>query len=300
VALTRRDVLAALGVAASGAAAAGAEPATSGAEAYGVLVDTTTCIGCRKCEWACNQASGLPVEPKATFEATSVFASLRRPDARRYTVVNRFSPDGATGTPVYVKVQCMHCLDPACCSACLVGALEKRADGAVTYAAERCMGCRYCMVVCPFQVPAYEYGNALSPQVRKCTFCHQRVAESGRAPACVEVCPPQCLTFGKRSDLLAAAHERVDDPRQQRYVRHVYGEREVGGTSWMYLAGAPFAELALPALGEAAPPRLTETLQHGEFKGFLPPLALFAVLFTAMRLFPPEDGGDTRAHGDEP
>jgi formate dehydrogenase iron-sulfur subunit len=290
VALTRRDVFAACGAAAAGVVApAEAEPGqASAAGAHAVLVDTTACIGCRKCEWACNQANGLPSAPVASFEDTSVFASMRRPDAARYTVVNRFPGASPDARPAFVKVQCMHCVDPACCSACLVGALEKRPDGAVTYDPSKCMGCRYCMVVCPFQVPAYEYGNAFAPQVRKCTFCHQRVAVEGKLPACVEICPPQCLTFGSRGELLAAAHERITSGGS-RYVRQVYGEREVGGTSWLYLAGVGFPALGFPSLGDAAPPRLTETLQHGVFRDFVPPLALFGVLAAAMRLFPPDE-----------
>jgi formate dehydrogenase iron-sulfur subunit len=303
VAWTRRGFLASLGVAAGCTAVETLRVAASSQGAinpYGVLVDTTACIGCRKCEWACNQANSLPAEPVETFEDRSVFTALRRPDAQHYTVVNRFPGANSGDRPLFVKVQCMHCTDPACCSACLVGALEKRPDGAVTYAPWRCMGCRYCMVVCPFQVPAYEYHNAIAPQVRKCSFCHERVADQGRVPACVEICPPQCLTFGRRGELLALARERIDSTGGGRYVRHVYGEREAGGTSWMYLASVEFSELGFPVLGDAAPPRLTESLQHGVFTGFVPPLALFAVLVAAMRLSRPGSGGESAGTETKP
>ncbi|UCE61969.1 MAG: 4Fe-4S dicluster domain-containing protein, partial [Phycisphaerales bacterium] len=73
--------------------------------------------------------------------------------------------------PVYVKMNCMHCNDPACVSACLVGAMRKEPNGAVSYDAWKCMGCRYCMVVCPFEMPTYEYDDVWTPQVRKCTLC---------------------------------------------------------------------------------------------------------------------------------
>jgi formate dehydrogenase iron-sulfur subunit len=302
VAPTRREVLASLGALAGGPTAAAVEhgaPPRGAEGSYGVLVDTTACIGCRKCEWACNQANGLPVQSVETFEDRSVFAAMRRPDTQHYTVVNRFPGASRADRPSFVKAQCMHCQDPACCSACLVGALEKRPDGAVTYAPWRCMGCRYCMVVCPFQVPAYEYGNALAPQVRKCSFCHDRIAGTGKLPACVEICPPQCLTFGRRGELLELAHARIGSAGG-RYVPHVYGEREVGGTSWLYLASAEFSELGLPVLGDAAPPRLTEALQHGVFKGFMPPLALFAVLVAAMHLSRPDATGDVAGREPEP
>ena len=296
--LNRREALAWLGGAAAGGAAADAAGAAGGGAAgfdpWAVLVDTTACVGCRKCEWACNQASGLPVEAPERFEDKAVFSAMRRPDADHYTVVNRFRAPG--GSSVYVKAQCMHCDEPACLSACIVTAFEKQPDGAVTYDPSRCMGCRYCMVSCPFQVPAYEYSNALTPRVRKCTFCHDRVAAEGKVPACVAICPPQCLSFGRRSDLLRVAHVLIGEGRE-RYVDHVYGEREVGGTSWLYLAGTPFTELGFPALPDEPPSRVTEGIQHGVFKFFLPPVALFGLLAGVMRLFRPEDD---RPGGGEP
>ncbi len=292
MALDRRELLRWLGCGvASGSLARSAGAATGAAEgddAYAVLVDTTACIGCRKCEWACNQASGLPVEPLDSFEDKAVFARMRRPDAGHYTVVNRFQEREGPGRPSYVKAQCMHCITPTCASACIVSALEKQPDGAVTYDASRCMGCRYCMVSCPFQAPAYEYDNALTPQVRKCTFCHERATREGKVPACVEICPPQCLSYGRRSELLNVAHRLIAEGGGH-LVDHVYGEHEVGGTSWLYLASRPFTELGFPRLGDEPPLRVTESIQHGVFKLFLPPVALFTLLAGVMLVFTPED-----------
>jgi len=277
-------------------AAASSSPRAVNPDAYGVLTDLSQCIGCRKCEWACNAANNLPQQSLESFEDKSVFAIARRPDANRFTVVNE-SPASNGGKPTWVKVQCMHCQDPACASACIVSAFKKEEIGAVTYNAWRCMGCRYCMVACPFQIPAYEYDNAFAPTVRKCTLCFDRISSEGKAPACVEICPPQCLTFGKRSDLLALAHEKIAR-HPDKYVDHVYGEREVGGTSWLYVSHRPFEELGLPRLPEAAPPRLTESIQHGVFKNFFPPAALFTVLGTASWLFRPrEENGGVAAGG---
>lgn len=300
--LSRRDVLASIvaaGVTQTTARPSAASVAQRAADPFGVLVDLTACIGCRKCEWACNQANHLPAVPVQAFEDTSVFASLRRPDASHYTVVNRFPGAGEADRPVFVKAQCMHCEDPACCSACIVSALEKQPDGAVVYTPWRCMGCRYCMVVCPFQIPAYEYFNATTPQVRKCTFCHERISQEGKVPACVEICPPQCLTFGRRSELLALAHRQIAGG-SGRYADHVYGEREVGGTSWLYLSSVPFSELGFPALGDTAPPRLTESLQHGVFRDFIPPLALFGALTVIARLFRPDVEEPPPGEGRQP
>lgn len=292
--LDRRQLLKGLGWGLAGVSVA-PKPAAAGdvaavADPYAVLVDTTACIGCRKCEWACNQASGLPVEPLETFEDKAVFAGMRRPDAGHYTVVNRFEGGEESSQPLYVKVQCMHCVTPTCASACIVTAFTKQPDGAVTYDASRCMGCRYCMVSCPFQAPAYEYSNPLTPQVRKCTFCHEKVTRDGKVPACVAICPPQCLSFGPRSELLEVAHRLIDESHG-RFVDHVYGEREVGGTSWLYLASTPFTDLGFPQLDDEPPLRVTESIQHGVFKLFLPPVALFALLAGVMRVFRPEDDG---------
>ena len=140
------------------------------AESLAVLIDTTLCVGCRACEQACNEVNpDLPPVPDVFFKDASVFERRRRMDASAFTVVNRYQP-GATGDPVHVKFQCMHCLQPACVSACLVGAMTRDATGAVVYDEKKCIGCRYCMAACPFQVPAYEYASVLTPRVRKCTF----------------------------------------------------------------------------------------------------------------------------------
>jgi Fe-S-cluster-containing dehydrogenase component len=274
--------LGAVGATALAAPAAAEHAKEAPPDAWGVLVDTTSCIGCRKCEWACNDVNGLPGGSIEAFEDKSVFAAMRRPEAEAYTVVNQ-SPSKMPGkTSVWTKVQCMHCNDPACASVCLVSALEKDTSGAVVYDPWRCMGCRYCMVACPFQIPAYQYADAFSPEVRKCTFCITRIKE-GKAPGCVSICPAECLIFGKREVLLGIAHKKIAD-HPGRYIDHVYGEHEVGGTSWMYLAGQEFESLDLPVLGEAAPPRITEGIQHGVFKGFIAPITLYAVLGQIMWL----------------
>ena len=232
------------------------QPPTDG---FGVLCDLTLCVGCRKCEWACNQAQSLPPRSMPEFETRSVFAEKRRPDASAFTVVNEYRPEGAE-KPTWVKVQCMHCLEPACASACIVSALERNDAGPVTYDAGRCIGCRYCMVACPFQIPGYEYQSPLTPRVRKCSMCANRVLENEAAvPACVEICPPQCLTFGQRSQLLELARQkRATHPG--RYVDHVYGEHEAGGTCWLYLSSVPFENTGLPVDLAAAPyPELTRS-----------------------------------------
>ena len=247
---------------------------------WGCLVDTTLCVGCRKCEEACNQRHTLP-KPAESFEEMTVLENERRMDETSYTVVNKYYPKNI-GTltwrqrPTFVKFQCMHCNDPSCVSACIVGALTKQDNGAVVYDVNKCIGCRYCMVACPFQVPAYEYDDPITPHVRKCTFCYSYIKEGG-LPACAQVCPREVMTFGRKKDLLDLARwKQKNNPGK--YVDHIYGEKEVGGTSWLYLASEPFETIGFPKLGTKAPPRLTESIQHSLFQYFAAPIGLYAVL----------------------
>lgn len=212
----------------------------------GVLVDLTRCIGCRSCEAACNREQKLP-EPSQTFEDPSVFdqtfhnGQKRRTDETAYTVVNRYDPPEAKG-PVYRKIQCNHCNEPACLTSCFVNAYTKTPEGAVIYDSSVCVGCRNCMIACPFQIPAYSYSSATNPMIKKCIFCYDTRLKQGKPPACVEICPQETMTFGRRSDLLKIARDWIKT-NPGRYVDHIYGEHEVGGTSWLYLAGVPHQQL---------------------------------------------------------
>jgi formate dehydrogenase iron-sulfur subunit len=208
---------------------------------FGALVDTTLCIGCRRCEWACKEANKLPnrMSPKEYERDRSVFNSFRRTTTDTYTVVNRFKNPLDTSKPVYVKKQCMHCSEPACASSCFVQAFAKKPEGAVLYNPDVCVGCRYCLAACPFNIPAYEYDDPWAPKVTKCTFCFDRVTKEGGVPACVGACPLGVMTFGKRSDLLEVGRRKIRDGAGK-YVNHIYGEHEVGGTCWMYLSAIPF------------------------------------------------------------
>lgn len=229
------------GLAGAAAASTQRERAEAFEDSKAVLVDITRCIGCRSCEAACAEANSLP-EPTDLGDE-KVFQRSRTTGPDRLTVVKKGPEKGRDGEERYAKTQCLHCLVPACASACPVRALDKKPDGSVTYDPSVCIGCRYCMVACPFGVPKYEYDEAI-PYVRKCTFCAERQAE-GKLPACVEACPMGALTFGTRADLLAEARERIR-VEPDRYVHEIYGEDEAGGTSWLYLSDRPFREFGLP------------------------------------------------------
>lgn len=208
------------------------------ADPVGVLVDASRCIACLKCEGACAAINSLPT-PDHSKEATD---KNREMTDKAYTVVNKYKTK--TGKRVNVKTQCMHCAKPGCASACPVGAFEKTKQGAVLWHTQ-CFGCRYCMVACPFDVPKFEYQTPV-PEIKKCTFCYEKRVSKGLEPACVSVCPVGALKFGKRSELVKEAHERIKQ-NPGVYVDKVFGEEEVGGTCWIYLSPVDFGEIGFKA-----------------------------------------------------
>lgn len=234
----------------------------------GMLTDLSLCVGCRKCEYACNKANGLSDDALESYDDKSVFQQTRRTDADTFTIVNRFEREGQQ--PVFVKRQCMHCIEPACASACLVAAFKKSNEGPVIYDESLCIGCRYCMVACPFNIPAYEYAKPFTPRVTKCTMCYERLLD-GEQPACACVCPEEAITFGPREELIALAHDKIRE-HPDRYVDHVYGETEAGGTNWLYISPVPFGDLGFPTdIGEKPYPELT--------KGFLSAVPIVLTLW---------------------
>jgi formate dehydrogenase iron-sulfur subunit len=231
-------------------------------DGFAVLTDLTKCVGCRRCEAACNKSNNLP-SPKVSFDDPSVFSEKRRTQPEAYTVVNQYY-DPKWKRPVYRKTQCNHCAEPACASACPVGALKKSETGAVIYNEDLCIGCRYCITACPFYIPTFEYNDPGHPAIGKCTMCYQRTSQ-GMKPACVEACSVEALTFSKRSEILKIARDRIRfEPL--RYIDHIYGEHEVGGTDWLYISGVPFEGVGLPEnLGTTPLPEYTK-----EFLSFVP------------------------------
>ena len=205
-----------------------------------LLYDATVCIGCKQCEAACAEKNKLRYDD-------TVAAESQQSD-HKYTVV-------LTNGDKFMRRLCMNCQDPACASVCPVGALRKTAAGPVTYDEDRCMGCRYCMIACPFSVPKYEWGKVL-PKVQKCTMCPERVS-AGLPTACAEACPTGATKFGQRDDLILEAQQRIRD-NPGNYVNHIYGLNEVGGTSVLLLSSVPFEEFGYRAdLSNDALPVLT-------------------------------------------
>jgi Fe-S-cluster-containing dehydrogenase component len=235
-------------------------------EFRGVLYDSTRCLGCRQCEITCADSHHLP-QPADEL----VTGVVRKTSETQRTVVNMYATSKGE---VPVKKQCMHCNEPACAAACLTQAMHKTKEGPVIWRGEKCMGCRYCMVSCPFDVPKFEYHSA-NPKIQKCDMCFDRINE-GKVPACVETCGATALTFGTRRELIAEARKRIIE-NPETYVGQIYGENVAGGTSYLYIGPAPFDELGLNTkLQESSYPALT--------KGFLYSVPAVFVLLPSLLL----------------
>lgn len=258
-----------------GTQTAGAAPTRRISDEWmGMLTDLSLCVGCRKCEWACKKANGLPNGPIESYEDKSVFENRRRTDAQNFTVVNRYPAAEPEANPTDVKTQCMHCNEPACASACLVAAFRKTPEGPVLYNEDVCIGCRYCMVACPFRIPAYSYDEPFAPAVRKCTMCFEKFTKEGEVPGCAKMCPEEAITFGKRKDLISLARAKILHAPDT-YVDHIYGEHEAGGTCWLYVSPRPFEELGFRSDIASTPyPELT--------KGFLSAVPLVLTIWPAL------------------
>jgi formate dehydrogenase iron-sulfur subunit len=222
---------------------------------FSILTDVTKCIGCDECVDACQEDNKLPPERPWRW-----LKSVTDLSTARWTTVDRLDHDSGDR---FVRRQCRHCLEPACVEACIVGALQKSPEGPIVYDRDICIGCRYCMIACPYEVPRYSWEDTV-PYVQKCDFCHDRVLKEGKKPACVEACPTEATIFGTRDEMLAEARRRIA-AEPGKYVQHVWGEREVGGTSVLYVSDVPLnlTELDDPVTDETPMPERTfKVLRH--------------------------------------
>lgn len=276
--LSRRDFFKAAGLAIGGAfiatESALAKPDPN--EYAAMLYDATMCVGCNACTNACRQWNGTSPETDARL----LYDAPKELSADTWTLIQLYQTETESS---FVKRQCMHCVDPACVSGCPVQALQKTAEGPVTYDPQRCIGCRYCMYACPFHVPRFEWDEAQFPVIAKCTLCADRV-QDGLPTACAERCPTSALIFGKRGDLIAEAEKRISE-NPTRYVDHVYGKDDAGGTSVMYLSGVSFDKLGLQDLGDKPIPEISEGTANIILPGVLlgAPILLGMIRMTAKR-----------------
>jgi Fe-S-cluster-containing dehydrogenase component len=252
-------------------------------DAVGLLYDATKCVGCKACVVACKDSAKLPADTRASklYDAPEGLNEYTK------NVIQLAKSD--SGETSYVKKQCMHCVDPACVGACMLGALHKGKYGIVSWDANLCVGCRYCQMACAFNVPKFEWSKA-APKLVKCELCKDRLAD-GKQPACTEVCPRQAVVFGQYDALLDEAHRRIE-ASPNNYVPKVYGEKELGGTQVLYLSHVPFEDLGFRFNTDQPVPEVQQTIQHGIYKGFVGPIALYALLGAVMFRNRKKEGGD--------
>jgi Fe-S-cluster-containing dehydrogenase component len=253
-----------------------------------MLYDATRCIGCKACVVACSEANNLP----PATDAEGLWQAPVDLDGRTKNVIKLFK-DGERVS--YMKAQCMHCVDPACAAACMLHSLSKDpVTGVVGYDVTWCVGCRYCQMACPFNVPKFEFDKA-APRIVKCELCRHRAGDAkpveengftryprGHGSACCEVCPREAVIAGKREELLAEARRRIAANPGMYFEDRVYGEVEAGDTQVLYLSNVPFEKLGLPSFGPQGVPHTCYTVQEGLYKGFVAPVALYAVLAGVM------------------
>jgi len=247
-------------------------------DAVGMLYDSTICTGCKACMPACNEANGLPAD---TALSGGLWAMPLDLNEKTKNIIKLYQDPRGTGH-AFVKRQCMHCLDPACVTGCPFQALEKNTWGAVTWEASRCIGCRYCEVACPFDVPRFEWSR-WNPKIVKCEFCFDQRLTKNREPACTAVCPTGAVIFGKRVDLLARAKERIAAAPGRYFEERVYGEHEAGGTQVLYLSGVPFEKLGLPRLGPTSLGHYATRVTSVLYKWLAGPIVLAGVLGMAIK-----------------
>jgi Fe-S-cluster-containing dehydrogenase component len=280
-------------------------------DAVGMFYDSTICIGCKACQHACKEHNQMPPEftmrssdmPGQLWDDPVDLSSKTLEIIKCYRQGTGETKNSEVNGFAFIKRNCMHCVDPACVSACPVSALRKNPqNGVVTYNKDACIGCRYCQIACPFNIPKFEYDKPF-PQIRKCQFCNHRFAE-GKYSACCEFCPTGASIFGPAKALREEARKRLtltpgeyyDYPlqtvdsknkmRQQvpKYINYVYGENEVGGTQFVMLAGIPFDKLGMPTLSDKADAAFSEGIQHTLYKGLIAPAAVLAgLMFAAYR-----------------
>lgn len=267
-------------------------------EELGMLYDATQCVGCKACMAVCKRVNGdygsLAPE-QASFDPEGKWDAPQDLSGNTRTIIKLHKEAGKWS---YIKHSCMHCQRPSCVSVCPVSAMFKdKVTGVVDYNKNTCLGCRYCQIACAFNIPKFEW-DTTTPQIVKCDLCRNTNLKEKGVPACVEVCPTEAILFGKRSELLEEARTRLET-HPGRYVPHIYGEHEVGGTNHLYIAGVTFEKLGLPALPDEVPTAMAEKIQHTIYKAFIAPLALYGALcFVALRNMKRHGGHDSACPGD--
>ncbi len=197
-------------------------------------IDTTTCIGCKACEVACQEWNDLKVVPT---QQTGSYQTMPSLTADYWNLIKFSEREDKDGGFLWLmrKDQCMHCEEPGCLAACPApGAIVQYENGIVDVDPTCCIGCGYCISGCPFDIPRFDAGTA---KMSKCTLCVDRV-EVGQGPACVKACPTGCLQFGTKDDMVAIGQARVEQLKANGLSQAtLYDPPGVGGTGVVTVLG---------------------------------------------------------------
>jgi formate dehydrogenase beta subunit len=189
-------------------------------------IDTTTCIGCKACEVACQEWNDLKPVPT---QQTGTYQTMPELHAQFWNLIRFNEQETDQGFAWLMrKDQCMHCEDPGCLAACPApGAIVQYENGIVDVNPAACIGCGYCLTGCPFNVPKFQTTGG---KMAKCTLCVDRVGV-GLEPACIKACPTGCLQFGTKDDMVAKGQSRVEQLKAGGFVNALlYDPPGVGGT----------------------------------------------------------------------
>ena len=251
--------------------------------AIAMLYDTTRCIGCKACVYECRRVNGLDADTEMSGGMWQMPLDL---NARTKNLIKLYEADDGSEWSFF-KHQCMHCVDPSCVDGCPFHALEKDPErGIVTWTGNRCIGCRYCEVSCPYRVPKFEW-FAKNPKIVKCEFCRHVLGKEGPdgidQPGCTKVCPTGAVIFGTREELLAEAKSRLAESPDAYAEDRVFGEKDGGGTQVFYLSHVPFEKLGLPVLREESIGQYSKKVHRFFTQWLVFPLALWAAFTVLIR-----------------
>lgn len=282
--LTRREVLrlAGMGGAALALPSGIASASTGGApaippKAVSMLYDATVCTGCKACMSACNATNRLDPDTGTSGGLHQMPLDL---NSKTKNIIKLYKdPAGAWS---FVKRQCMHCLEPACAAGCPFKALEKHPElGVVTWNGSKCIGCRYCEISCPYQIPKFEW-EKFNPKIVKCEFCYEERLKEGKQPGCTGACPTGAVIFGTREAMLAEARGRIARNPGKYHRNRIYGEEESGGSQVFYLSAVPFGKIGLPDLSPESNPRYATKVSSRIYAWLGGPAVLFGLLYAGI------------------
>ena len=287
-------------------------------EAVGMLYDSTLCVGCKACVASCKEINS---RPPSHADLDNPWDNSLDLSSETFNVIKVYregtaeTKDSVKDGFAFEKRSCMHCVDPGCVTACPTTSMRRDPKtGIVSHHPESCIGCRNCMVACPYNVPQFDYDN-LFGSINKCQMCNQPGVErinKGQMTGCAEACPTGATLFGTRKELLAEAKRRMalnpgdsynypvgdvgkpdtsHEKEVPKYRKHIWGEKEAGGTNVMHIASVPFDKLGMPPLVERSPASISDTVQHTLYSYLaLPAVVLAGLAFIAKRNVTADEG----------